>query len=349
MGDERTPISAAAHFVHARLVWFLVGSYVLAALWPGPGLRLRGVSLGTATLAGERVELSLPAVLLGFLLLNAGLGVRLPQAEGVFRRPFLLGAGLAANLIVPITFIAVIALVFRWWPNPEEYRNMLVGLALIAAMPIAGSSAAWSRTADGDLALSLGLILASTLLSPLTTPAVLRAVGAMASGEQADDLRGLAGGGTGLFLILCVALPSIVGILLRGTVGGKRVDAAGQLLKLTNAAVLLVLCYANASVALPQAVAYPDPDYLVLSLVVTAGLCAAGFAAGWWVARRLRADGGQETALMFGLGMNNNGTGLVLAATALADHPQTMLPVLFYNLIQHLTAGVVNNARKPTG
>ena len=59
----------------------------------------------------------------------------------------------------------------------------------------------------------------------------------------------------------------------------------------------------------------------------------------------MRADRSQQTALMFGLGMNNNGTGLVLAATALAGHPQMMLPILFYNLIQHLAAGAVNAAR----
>ena len=45
---------------------------------------------------------------------------------------------------------------------------------------------------------------------------------------------------------------------------------------------------------------------------------------------------------MFGLGMNNNGTGLVLASMALADHPRVMLPIIFYNLVQHLVAGVVD-------
>ena len=45
---------------------------------------------------------------------------------------------------------------------------------------------------------------------------------------------------------------------------------------------------------------------------------------------------------MFGLGMNNNGTGLVLASMALADHPRVMLPIIFYNLVQHLAAGVVD-------
>ena len=68
-------------------------------------------------------------------------------------------------------------------------------------------------------------------------------------------------------------------MLLRGAVGGERVDAAGPPLKLTNAVAMLVLCYANAAVGLPQAVAYPDLDYLVLTPVVTARMCAAGFAA----------------------------------------------------------------------
>ena len=53
---------------------------------------------------------------------------------------------------------------------------------------------------------------------------------------------------------------------------------------------------------------------------------------------------------MFGLGMNNNGTGLVLASMALADHPRVMLPIIFYNLVQHLVAGVVDQlfCRTPT-
>ena len=52
---------------------------------------------------------------------------------------------------------------------------------------------------------------------------------------------------------------------------------------------------------------------------------------------------------MFGLGMNNNGTGLVLASMSLADHPRVMLPIIFYNLVQHLIAGFVDRliCRRP--
>ena len=47
---------------------------------------------------------------------------------------------------------------------------------------------------------------------------------------------------------------------------------------------------------------------------------------------------------MFGLGMNNNGTGLVLALMTLVDDPLVMLPIIFYNLVQHLVASVVDRA-----
>src|SRR6185436_10160472 len=92
----------------------------------------------------------------------------------------------------------------------------------------------------------------------------------------------------------------------------------------------------------PQAVAERDWDSLFLILAIVVSLCVIAFAAGWWIARFLRADSPQRTSLMFGLGMNNNGTGLVLASLALADHPRVMLPIIFYNLVQHLVAGIVD-------
>ena len=40
--------------------------------------------------------------------------------------------------------------------------------------------------------------------------------------------------------------------------------------------------------------------------------------------------------------MNHNGTGLVLASVSLAAYPQVMLPIIFYNLVQHVIAGSVH-------
>jgi BASS family bile acid:Na+ symporter len=322
-----------AHFVHARFIWLLVGSYLVAGFFPAPGLALKSVAAG---------GVSLPMLMLGFLLFNAGLGVNLAALRQLRGHPLLLALGLAANLLVPIACIGLVTLAMRPWHNPDEVQHILVGLALVASMPIAGSSTAWSQNADGNMALSLGLVLGSTFLSPLTTPLALHAVGLMTTGDYSGDLHELARSGTGWFLAVSVIAPSVLGIACRGTVGGPAVARVRPGLKLANAGVLLLLNYANASASLPQAVANPDLDFVAAILAVTLLLCAAAFLAGWLVARVRRADESEEVSLMFGLGMNNNGTGLVLASMALADHPQVLLPIIFYNLVQHLVAGTVS-------
>src|SRR5947209_2979146 len=82
--------------------------------------------------------------------------------------------------------------------------------------------------------LSLALVLLTTLMSPLTTPAVLHAASWLTTGEYAGELRGLAAGGTSIFLLACVALPSLLGIVGRHLVGGDRIDGARPQFKLVN-------------------------------------------------------------------------------------------------------------------
>jgi BASS family bile acid:Na+ symporter len=342
MNGEQGSRNAVSQFVHKQFLWLLIGSYAVAACYPSAGLWLRDISLGEIAVFGARSKVSLSMLMLASLLLTAGLGVRVGTIRQMLRNPSLLLAGLAGNLFVPIAFIVGVAQAMAGWHNADEVQSILVGLALVASMPIAGSSTAWAQNADGDLALSLGLVVFSTLLSPLTTPLSLHSVGLLATGDYAEDLHELAANGTGIFLTLCVLAPSLIGIGLRQILGDRRLDAARPRLKLSNSIILLVLNYANASVSLPQAVAQPDLDFLAVTLGIVVSLCVFTFTAGWLIARQWKAVPSQATSLMFGLGMNNNGTGLVLASMALADHPRVMLPIIFYNLVQHLIAGAVD-------
>jgi bile acid:Na+ symporter, BASS family len=340
--ERRPRVAILSHFVHHHFIWFVVGSYAVAAFWPAPGLWIRGVSFAEITPLRETACITLPVLMLAFLLWNAGLGVQADQLRNLARRPRALLAGLIANLLIPIAFIFGVTHGMRFWHNPEELQTIVTGLALVAAMPIAGSAAAWSQNANGDLALSLGLVLSSTFLSPVTTPIALHAVGLMASGDYAQALHALASSGTGAFVAVSVVLPSFAGIAVRRAVGEARLASAGPLLKLVNSVNLLLLNYANGSVSLPQTVADPDWDFLAAVLGVVFSQCLIAFASGWLIARLVKADGAQRTSLMFGLGMANNGTGLVLASLALADHPRVLLPIIFYNLLQHLVAAGVD-------
>lgn len=202
MDGQENLLDKLSHFVHKHFLWLMIGSYAVAACAPSLGLTIRDVSVGRVGLFGQTMRISLSMLMLASLLLNAGLGVQWARIREMLRSPKLLGAGLTANLLIPIVFILGVTRLMAGWHNADEVQNILVGLALVASMPIAGSSTAWAQNADGELTLSLGLVLFSTLLSPLTTPIALHSVGLMATGDYAEDLHELAAGGTGMFLCL---------------------------------------------------------------------------------------------------------------------------------------------------
>ena len=338
-----------SHFVHRHLLWFLIAAYVIAVVLPVPGLWIRNVSFGEITIAQLKTNISLLVIMLAILMFNAGLGLKISHLKNILRKKHVLLAGLAANLAIPIVYVFGITIAMRLWYEPLEVQYILVGLALVAAMPIAGSSTAWAQNANGNLALSLGLVFFSTILSPIVTPVAFQVFGEMASEEYEKVLHGLAAYGSGTFLGLWVVLPSLLGIAVRLMVSEGWQTGIMPYLKFINSIVLLLLNYSNASVSLPQAMADRDYDFLAITLAITAGLCLTLFAAGYGLSRLFKLDRAERVSLMFGLGMNNNGTGLVLASLALSSYPNIMVPIIFYNLVQHIVAGTVHEVMSRRG
>lgn len=281
-------------------------------------------------------------IMLAILMFNAGLGLNISHIKKYFENKYVLLAGLIANITIPVIYIFGVTVLMQLWYEPVEAQHILVGLALVAAMPIAGGSTAWVQNANGNLALSLGLVLFSTILSPIITPVTFNIFGEMASEEFEKVLQGLAVYGSGAFLGLWVVLPSLLGIAVRLIVAENWVVEGMPYLKFINSIVLLLLNYSNAAVSLPQAISDQDYDFLAITLIISAGLCLTLFAAGYGLSRLFKLDRTERVSLMFGLGMNNNGTGLVLASLALPSYPNIMVPIIFYNLVQHIAAGTVN-------
>jgi BASS family bile acid:Na+ symporter len=341
-GKENFDFRGISRVIQRHLLWFLVGAYLIATVLPAPGLWIRNMSFGEVNLFEQKMNISLLMIMLAILMFNAGLGLKVSDLKSLMGRKHLLLTGLAANVLIPIIYIWCMTIPMRLWYEPFEVQYILVGLALVAAMPIAGSSTAWAQNSNGNLALSLGLVFFSTILSPILTPATLNIFGEIASEEYEKVLHGLAAYGSGSFLGLWVVLPSLMGIAVRVLLGENRQRSGTPYVKLVNSVVLLLLNYSNASVSLPQALAERDYDFLAITLAITTGLCLALFAAGFGLSRFFKLNRPEEVSLMFGLGMNNNGTGLVLASLALSAYPNIMVPVIFYNLVQHIVAGTVH-------
>ena len=341
-----------SHFLNRHLLWFLIAAYVVAVVLPVPGLWIRNVTFGEITILQQKTNISLLMIMLAMLMFNAGLGLKVSHLKNILRIKYVLLTGLVANLAIPVAYIFGITIAMRlWYDDPLEAQHILVGLAVVAAMPIAGSSTAWAQNANGNLALSLGLVLFSTILSPIVTPVAFHIFGEMASEKYEKVLQGLAAYGSGTFLVLWVVLPSLLGIAVRLIVSEGWQTRGMPYLKLINSIVLLLLNYSNASVSLPQAMADRDYDFLAITLAITAGLCLTLFATGYGLSRLFKLNQTERVSLMFGLGMNNNGTGLVLASLALSSYPNIMVPIIFYNLVQHIVAGTLHEvmSRRASG
>ena len=323
-----------------RLLWIMLLAYALAAGRPEPGLALRSVT--PLHLGG--VALPLQAGLLATVVFNAGLTARTEALPALLRHPRALLVGIAANALLPSVLLAVGAVAADGWHNPHEAQSLLVGLALVGAMPVAAGATVFAQGSEGNATLTLGLVIGSTLLSPLTIPLGLHLGGFLASGPYAADLHAAAEHACSAFAVLAVVLPCALGLLLGRLLTAHRpalLVAALPVVKAVNLAVVVLLSYTNACGGLGQVVARPDPDFLLLVAVAAAAMCGGSFLTGWVLAGRLGLPRADAIALAYASGMNNSSAGAVVAVTRLPGNPAVLVPILAYSLLQKVLASLL--------
>jgi BASS family bile acid:Na+ symporter len=325
-----------------HLIWAMPVAYVAAALVPEVGQWARRERCGELRLPGGQAVVIPQTLLLAYVLFVAALQVRTRDLAALVRRPALLAAGTVANTALPLLILLLLAGAFRFLPDADGGGGMLTGLALIAAMPVAGGATVWGSRAGGNQTLVVGLVMSSTLLSPLTIPLTLAGTSAVTSGPYAAELAGMAHVAGGVFAAVGVVAPCLAGLAVRAVLPARLSGMFLPWLKLLSLAAALALTYVNASGAFSDLIANPRPALLFLATAAAATMCAASFGLGWCLARALNAARPETVALTFTAGMNNSSASAVLAATRLPDHPHVLLPILAYSLLQKVLAGVAD-------
>lgn len=312
-------------------------TYVAAALLPAPGLWLRHPhATGIAELS-----LRTPQLLLALVLFGAGLQVPLRELRLLLRRPAALLAGLALHILVPLLIVPGVALALRLSPDHDGGSGMIAAMILVVAMPVAAGATVWTAKGDGDQPTAVGLVLASTLVSPLTVPLTLAVLCPLLQGDYAGRLAVAAHSAGNAFALTSVVLPCAAGILCRLALPAR---ALTGLLGIAVPAALpasLLLTYVNASGVLGPFLRHPRPVLLLAALGVAATVCGLSFTLGRVAARALRLDARAGASVTLACGMNNSSASAVLITTTLPDRPHILLPVLAYGLLQKVAAGRV--------
>ncbi|MEU3844142.1 sodium-dependent transporter [Streptomyces sp. NPDC028635] len=334
------PSDRATSWLRRRLGPAVTLAYAAALLLPGPGLWLRRAHAPLPGTTGTS-PLSTAQLLLSLVLFSAGLQVPVHALGTVLRRPVPLLAGLALHLAIPLLAIPAVALLLRRTPDTDGGSGLVTAMILIVAMPVAAGATVWTGKGDGDQPTMVGLVLASTLLSPLTIPLVISALVPLLSGSYANTLTRVEHTSHGGFTLVGVVLPCAAGILCRLVLPSRGLHRILGAIVPAALAGSLVLTYVNASGALGSFLTHPRPLLLAAALAVATLVCLLAFALGRGAARLLRLDAPAASSLTLACGMNNSSASAVLITTALPDKPHLLLPVLAYGLLQKTAANRV--------
>ena len=271
---------------------------------------------------GFMVDVVLPLAL-AFIMLGLGLGLTFDDFARVARRPrdFALGAVCQIVVLPAVAFVLA-----SLWPMAPE---LALGLMIIAAAPGGVTSNILTAFARGDVALSISLTAVISLLSVVTIPLIVVFSYARFIGEQAG--RDISVAGTAVSVFLIVAVPVLVGLLIRRFAEGfaLRVEPASRKLS----AVLFVLVLAGAIV---QERANIVP-YFAEAGLVTLVLNLAMMTIAWLLARIFASGPTQRIAIAIECGLQN-GTLAIAVAVLLFGGGLATVPAATYSLIMFATA-----------
>ncbi len=172
-------------WIHAWFILILIAVDLLAAAWPTPGQSLR-VPLGQ--LPFFQLEVRWPNILLAGMLFIAGMSLRPEHWHQVGRRPILLILGTLGCWLLPLFSLVCIIKPLMSLLSMPELPDIWLGLVIVAAMPTAQSSAAWTQNAKGNVLLTLSIVLTTTIVCPVVIPNFVRALSTNVTAMNWDEV-----------------------------------------------------------------------------------------------------------------------------------------------------------------
>ena len=245
-----------------------------------------------------------------------GVVLEADELRDTLRRPARIGLGVLTQYTVMPLFGFTVAMLS---PLPPA---VAVGFIIVACAPGAMASNVIVYLAGGAVAFSVAMTTVATFLSPLLTPALVKLLGGVFLEIPFGPMMQT--------ILLTVVLPLGAGILLRRHLG-RYLEVARSLAPAVAALAIVIIC--SYAVAANQARIAEVGGWVIAMVVV---LNAAGYLAGWGLARVYGFDSRHRLTLAIEIGMQNAGLGVALALKHFA--PETALPGALFAVWCILTA-----------
>lgn len=265
-----------------------------------PLLTPTGVLIGL--LLGHRISHWAPAVtwLFAFMTLTGALSINAKEFLLVLKKPFPIFVFLLTfHIIMPLIAFFTGKVFF---PNDQAF---ITGIVLLFSIPTAVSGSIWSTIHNGNISLTITLILLDTILAPFLTPATVSFF--MGKSIEIDSL------GMFISLVWMVVIPSIIGICLNQFSKGKIPQTISPYCKPISKLALLLVIIIN-SARIRGSIGQFEVVFIFVALVALF-LAFLGFGLGAFAGRWMKLPRPNCVSLMYSTGLRNISAALVLALT----------------------------------
>ena len=259
------------------------------------------------------------SVFLGVIMFGMGLTIRMNDFKVVFSRPkeVIIGA------VAQYTIMPLAAWVFcKVMHLPAD---LALGVILVGCCPGGTASNVITYIAGGDVALSVGMTIVSTLAAPLMTPFL---VYVLAGAWVEVSFWAMV-----LSVIKVILVPVLLGILLR-SLAGEHVDKVSDVMPLISVIAIVMIIGGIVAVNAEKILSCG-----VLVLVVVA-------IHNFFVAKIFHVEYSRTTAIAIEVGMQNSGLAVSLAAANFAGNPLATLPGAIFSVWHNISGSIFASIRR---
>ena len=255
-----------------------------------------------------------------------GLTIRLEDFRAIFSRPkeVIIGA------VAQYTIMPVVAWVLCKVMNLPA--DLALGVILVGCCPGGTASNVITYIAGGDVALSVGMTIVSTLAAPVMTPFL---VYILAGAWVEVSFWAMV-----LSVVKVILVPVLLGILLR-TLAGDHVDKVSDVMPLISVVAIVMIIGGIVAINAEKILSC---GVLVLGVVAIHNFC--GMMLGLLAAKIFHVEYTRATAIAIEVGMQNSGLAVSLAAANFVANPLATLPGAIFSVWHNIAGSIFAGIRR---
>lgn len=266
------------------------------------------------------------SLFLGIAMFGMGLTIQMKDFEIVFSRPKEVIIGCVAQYTIMPILAWLLAIIFHL-PN-----DLIIGVILVGCCPGGTASNVITYIAGGDVALSVGMTIVSTLLAPLMTPFLVYIL----AGAWVD----VSFWAMVLSVVKVILIPVLLGILIN-RLFGYQIEKISEILPLISVVSIVMIISGIVAVNTQKIMSC---GVLVLGVVILHNIF--GMIIGLLTSQILKIEYPKATAIVIEVGMQNSGLAVTLASTNFVANPLATLPGAIFSVWHNISGSIFASIRR---